>query len=213
MGEAHFVNRNTRHFHALLQHLLKLRQNGLRMSCQAVGAAVVGIRMVRCQHAQRAFALHVQEVIGIFHIQHSGGGIFNVVHNRGGNFNRRAGRIIHFQRVGHIVACFERHGLRVIKRDQPVKTGMRQNTSVFAEQCTHQRNIRLHHAETSKQIKIRHAQNSGKSTVLQCSAANTRTDNQQNHQCDKAVQVRHFIFFAVCLAHQFSFPCMRWENA
>ena len=109
------------------------------------------------QRAQRAFALHVQEVVGIFHVQHGGGRIFNVVHNRGGNFNRRAGRIVHFQRVGHIVARFERHGLRVVKRNQPVKTGVWQDTGVFAEQCTHQRNIRLHYAETGKQIKIRHA--------------------------------------------------------
>ena len=157
MGKAHLINRNTRHFHALLQHLLELRQNGLRMSRQAVGAAVVGIRMVGCQRAQRAFALHVQEMVGIFHVQYGGGGVFNVVHNRGGNFNRRAGRIIHFQRVGHIVARFERYGLRVVKRNQPVKTGVRQDTGVFAEQCTHQRNIRLHYAETGKQIKIRYA--------------------------------------------------------
>ena len=206
MGEAHFINRNSRHFHALLQHLLELRQNGLRMPRQAVRAAVVGIWVMGRQRAQCAFALHVQEMVGVFHVQHGGGRIFDVVHNRGGNFNRRAGRIVHFQRIGHIVARFERHGLRVVKRNQPVKTGVWQDTGIFTEQCTHQRNIRLHHAETGKQIKIRHAQNSGKCTVLQYRTANTHTDNQQNHQCDKAVQVWHFVFFAVCLTHQFSFP-------
>ena len=161
MGEAYFVNRNSRHFHALLQHLLELRQNGLRVPRQAVRATIVGIRVMGRQRTQRAFALHIQEMVGVFHIQHGGGRIFDVVHNRGGNFNRRAGRIVHFQRIGHIVARFERHGLRVVKRNQPVKTGVWQDTGIFTEQCTHQRNIRLHHAETGKQIKIRHAQHGG----------------------------------------------------
>ena len=92
---------------------------------------------MRCQHAQRALALHLQEIVRVFHIQHRGGGVVNVVHNRGGDFNRRARGIVYFQRGGNVVTGFERHAHRAVKRKQPKKARFGQHACVFAKQRAH----------------------------------------------------------------------------